>query len=223
MRLLVVEDEAKVASFIKKGLEAENYAVDVAADGEDGLHLGATEDYDLILLDILLPKLNGYEVLKGLRDRGLRTPVIMLTARTALDDRVRGLDLGADDYLVKPFAFEELVARIRALLRRRSATASPTLHVGPIVFDPVAHKVTVHGQALDLTAKEYSLLEYLLRNEGVVCTRAMIAQHVWDINFDTYTNLIDVFINHLRKKLQQHGCDRMIQTVRGVGYVLAAT
>ncbi|MBM4038054.1 MAG: response regulator transcription factor [Planctomycetes bacterium] len=223
MRLLVVEDEPKVASFIKKGLEAENYAVDVAADGEDGLHLGATEDYDLILLDILLPKLNGYEVLKGLRERGLRTPVIMLTARSALDDRVKGLDLGADDYLVKPFAFEELVARVRALLRRRSATASPILHVGPLVLDPVAHRVTAHGHALDLTAKEYALLEYLLRNEGVVCTRAMIAQHVWDINFDTYTNLIDVFINHLRKKLQPHGCERMIQTVRGVGYVLAAT
>ena len=223
MRLLVVEDEPKVASFIKKGLEAENYAVDVAPDGEEGLHLGASEDYDLILLDILLPKLNGYEVLKGLRDRGLRTPVIMLTARSALDDRVKGLDLGADDYLVKPFAFEELLARVRVLLRRRSASASPILKVGALVMDPVAHKATARGRALDLTAKEYALLEYLLRNEGVVCTRTMIAQHVWDINFDTYTNLIDVFINHLRKKLQAHGCDKMIQTVRGVGYVLTAS
>lgn len=223
MRLLVVEDEAKVASFLKKGLEAENYAVDVAPDGEEGLHLGATEDYDLILLDILLPKLNGYEVLRGLRDRGIRSPVIMLTARGALDDRVKGLDLGADDYLVKPFAFEELLARVRALLRRKSPSASPILHVGPIVFDPRSHKVTANGHLLDLTAKEYALLEYLMRNEGVVCTRAMIAQHVWDINFDTYTNLIEVFINHLRKKLQAHGCGEMIATVRGAGYVLSAS
>jgi len=223
MRLLVVEDEAKVASFVKKGLEAENYAVDVASDGEDGLHLGSTEDYDLILLDILLPKLNGYEVLRGLRDRNIRTPVIMLTARGSLDDRVKGLDLGADDYLVKPFAFEELLARVRALLRRRTASGSPTVRVGPLVLDPVAHKITAHGEPVDLTAKEYALLEYLMRNEGVVCTRAMIAQHVWDINFDTYTNLIDVFINHVRKELQAHGCDKMIQTLRGVGYVLAAS
>ncbi|HPD16842.1 MAG TPA: response regulator transcription factor [Planctomycetota bacterium] len=223
MRLLVVEDEAKVASFVKKGLEAESYAVDVAHDGEEGLHLARTEDYDLILLDILLPKLNGYEVLRGLRDAGIRTPVIMLTARGGLDDRVKGLDLGADDYLVKPFAFEELLARVRALLRRRTGGGDPTLRVGPLALDPVAHKVSAHGEPVDLTAKEYALLEYLMRNEGVVCTRAMIAQHVWDINFDTYTNLIDVFINHLRKKLQAHGCDTMVQTVRGVGYVLTAS
>ncbi len=223
MRLLVVEDEPKVASFIKKGLEAERYAVDLAEDGEDGLHLGATEDYDLILLDILLPKLNGYEVLRGLRDRGVRTPVLMLTARSALDDRVRGLDLGADDYLVKPFAFEELLARVRALLRRRAEGASPVLRVGPLVLDPGTRKATAHGRPLDLTGKEYALLEYLMRHEGVVCTRAMIAQHVWDISFDTYTNLIDVLINHLRKKLHAHGCDKMVQTVRGAGYALSAT
>jgi DNA-binding response OmpR family regulator len=222
MRLLVVEDEVKVASFLKRGLETENYAVDVAYDGEEGLHLATTQDYDLVLLDILLPKLNGYEVLDKLRARNIKAPVIMLTARGALDDRVKGLDLGADDYLVKPFAFEELLARVRALLRRRSAGASPILKVGPLVMDPVAHKVAASSKPVDLTPKEYALLEYLLRNEGVVCTRTMIAQHVWDINFDTYTNLIDVFINHIRKKLQPHGCDRMIQTVRGVGYVLKA-
>ena len=222
MRLLVVEDEVKVASFLKRGLEAENYAVDTAFDGEEGLHLATIHDYDLILLDILLPKLNGLEVLDKLRGRSIRTPVIMLTARGALGDRVRGLDLGADDYLVKPFAFEELLARIRALLRRRSTTGSPILRVGPLVMDPVGHKVTAHGREMEFTPKEYALLEYLMRNEGVVCTRAMIAQHVWDINFDTYTNLIDVFINHLRRKLQASGCDRMIQTVRGVGYVLKA-
>ena len=220
MRLLVVEDEPKVASFLKRGLEAENYAVDVAYDGEDGLYLATSHDYDLILLDILLPKLSGLDVLAKLRERGIGVPVIMLTARGALQDRVRGLDLGADDYLVKPFAFEELLARVRALLRRRSASASPILKVGPIELDPATRKVTVKGKEVDFTPKEFALLEYLMRNEGVVCTRAMIAQHVWDINFDTYTNLIEVFINHLRKKLQPHGCDGLIQTVRGVGYVL---
>ncbi len=222
MRLLVVEDEPKVASFLKRGLEAENYAVDVAYDGEDGLYLATSHDYDLILLDILLPKLSGLDVLAKLRERGIGVPVIMLTARGALQDRVRGLDLGADDYLVKPFAFEELLARVRALLRRRSASASPILKVGPIELDPATRKVTVKGKEVDFTPKEFALLEYLMRNEGVVCTRAMIAQHVWDINFDTYTNLIEVFINHLRKKLQPHGCDGLIQTVRGVGYVLKA-
>jgi len=222
MRLLIVEDEAKVASFIKRGLEAENYAVDAALDGKEGLHLATVHDYDLILLDILLPKLDGFGVLAKLRARNIRTPVIMLTARGELDDRVRGLDLGADDYLVKPFAFEELLARVRALLRRRSDTASPILRVGRLVMDPVAHSVTIDDQEVEFTPKEYSLLEYLMRNEGGVCTRAMIAQHVWDINFDTYTNLIDVFINHLRRKLQPHGCEKMIQTVRGVGYVLKA-
>ena len=222
MRLLVVEDEMKVASFLKRGLEAENYAVDVATDGEDGLHLATTQDYDLILLDILLPKLNGLEVLRKLRDRNIRTPVVMLTARGSLGDRVQGLDFGADDYLVKPFAFEELLARIRALLRRRTTGGSPIVRVGPILMDPVAHRVTVQDDEIDFTPKEYALLEYLMHHEGTVCTRQMIAQHVWDINFDTYTNLIDVFINHLRKKLQPFGCDRMIRTVRGVGYVLEA-
>jgi len=223
MRLLVVEDEVKVVSFLKKGLEAENYAVDTALDGEEGLYLATTQDYDLILLDILLPKLNGFEVLTKLRARNIRIPVIMLTARAALGDRVRGLDLGADDYLVKPFAFEELLARVRALLRRRTESASPILAVGPVVMDPVAHRVTVDGHEVEFTPKEYALLEFLLRNEGAVCTRAMIAQHVWDINFDTYTNLIDVFINHVRRKLQPYGCDKMIQTMRGVGYVLTTS
>jgi len=222
MRLLVVEDEMKVASFLKRGLEAENYAVDVATDGEDGLHLATTHEYDLIMLDILLPKLTGFEVLQKLRDRNIRTPVIMLTARSSLGDRVQGLDLGADDYLVKPFAFEELLARIRALLRRRATGGNPILRVGQVLMDPVAHEVRVSDEVVEFTPKEYALLEYLMHNEGTVCTRTMIAQHVWDINFDTYTNLIDVFINHLRKKLQPFGCDKMIQTVRGVGYVLQA-
>lgn len=222
MRLLVVEDEAQVASFLKRGLEAENYAVDVAYDGEFGLHLATSEDYDLILLDVLLPKQDGFNVLKQFRERGGRTPVIMLTARGGLGDRVQGLDLGADDYLVKPFAFEELLARIRALLRRRTTGGDPILRVGPLVMNPVTHTVMAHGEEVEFTPKEYALLEYLMHNEGTVLTRAMIAQHVWDINFDTYTNLIDVFINHLRKKLQPHGCDTMIQTVRGVGYVLRA-
>ena len=220
MRILVVEDEIRVASFLKRGLEAENYAVDIATDGEEARHLATTEDYDLILLDIMLPKLNGFEVLSHLRAREIATPVIVLTARGALGDRVRGLDLGADDYLVKPFAFEELLARARALLRRRAQRASPTLRAGPIVLDPLTRTVTADGKSVEFTPKEFALLEYLMQNEGTVLTRAMIAQHVWDITFDTYTNLIDVFINHLRKKLQPYGCGEMIHTVRGVGYVL---
>ena len=168
----------------------------------------------------MLPKFNGFEVLSHLRAREIATPVIVLTARGALGDRVRGLDLGADDYLVKPFAFEELLARARALLRRRSQRASPTLRAGPVVLDPLARTVTADGNSIEFTPKEFALLEYLMQNEGTVLTRAMIAQHVWDINFDTYTNLIDVFINHLRKKLQPYGCGEMIHTVRGVGYVL---
>lgn len=220
MRILVVEDELRVASFLKRGLESESYAVDVATDGEEGLHLATTEDYDLILLDIMLPKLNGFEVLSRLRAREVATPVLVLTARGALGDRVRGLDLGADDYLVKPFDFEELLARVRALLRRQSERPSPTLRVGPLLLDPLARTVTANAKAIDFTPKEFALLEYLMQHEGTVLTRAMIAQHVWDIHFDTYTNLIDVFINHLRKKLQPHGCDQLIQTVRGVGYVL---
>jgi DNA-binding response OmpR family regulator len=220
MRILVVEDELRVASFLKRGLEAESYAVDVATDGEEALHFATTQSYDLILLDVLLPKLNGFEVLSRLRSRKIDTPVIMLTARGELGDRVRGLDLGADDYLAKPFAFEELLARIRALLRRGTDQGSPVLRVGPVVLDPVTRTVTVEGEAVEFTQKEFALLEYLMRNEGTVVTRAMIAQRVWDISFDTYSNVIDVFVAHLRKKLQPFGCEGMIQTVRGVGYVL---
>ena len=222
MRILIVEDEPRVASFLKRGLEAEHYAIDVAPDGEQGLRLARTQDYDLVLLDIMLPKLDGFEVLRRMRARGIDTPVLVLTARGSLGDRVRGLDLGADDYLPKPFAFEELLARVRALVRRGSDRGSPTLAVGPIVLDPVTRTVTVQDSKVDFTPKEFALLEYLMRNEGAVLTRAMIAQNVWDLNFDTYTNVIDVFINHLRKKLQRHGCERLIQTVRGVGYVLKA-
>jgi DNA-binding response OmpR family regulator len=220
MRILVVEDEQRVASFVKRGLEAEHYAVDVAGDGEEGLFLATTQDYDLVLLDVMLPKLDGFEMLKRVREREIATPVIMLTARGELTDRVRGLDLGADDYLPKPFAFEELIARVRALIRRRSERASPVVRVGALVLDPVTRTVTARDRKVEFTPKEFALLEYLLRHEGTVLTRVMIAQHVWDINFDTYTNLIDVFVNHLRRKLQPHGCDSMIQTVRGVGYVL---
>lgn len=220
MRILVVEDELRVASFLKRGLEAEGYAVDIATDGQDAVRLGTVYDYDLILLDVMLPKMDGFGVLSKLRSREIATPVIMLTARGELGDRVRGLDLGADDYLAKPFAFEELLARVRALLRRGTDRGSPTVRVGPLVLDPVTRTVTVADSKLEFTPKEFTLLEYLMRNEGTVLTRAMIAEHCWDINFDTYTNLIDVFVNHLRKKLQPHGCAELIHTVRGVGYVL---
>jgi heavy metal response regulator len=223
MRILVVEDEMRLASFLKRGLEAEHYAVDVATDGEDGLHLATTEEYDLVLLDVMLPKVNGFEILQQMRTHEIATPVIVLTARGELGDRVRGLDLGADDYLTKPFAFEELIARVRALLRRGSDRASPFVRVGPILLDPVTRTVTVGNTKIEFTPKEFALLEYIMRNEGTVLTRAMIAQHVWDLNYDSYTNLIDVFVNHLRRKLEPHGCDSMIHTVRGVGYVLKNT
>ena len=223
MRILVVEDEARVASFLKRGLEAESFAVDVAGDGQDGLHLATVHEYDLILLDVMLPKLDGFEVLSKLRARENVTPVIMLTARGELSDRVRGLDLGADDYLAKPFAFAELLARVRALLRRGVDRATPTVSVGSLALDPMSRTVTAGDAKIEFTPKEFTLLEYLMRNEGTVLTRTMISEHCWDINFDTYTNLIDVFINHLRKKLQPHGLDGMIKTVRGVGYVLKNT
>ena len=222
VRVLVIEDYPPLRKSLAAGLSDAGFAVDAAPDGQEGLWFASGNDYDAIVLDFMLPKLDGLTILKRIRAAGCKSPVLVLTAKGAVEDRVGALDLGADDYLVKPFAFEELLARVRALLRRRSASASPILKVGPIELDPATRKVTVKGKEVDFTPKEFALLEYLMRNEGVVCTRAMIAQHVWDINFDTYTNLIEVFINHLRKKLQPHGCDGLIQTVRGVGYVLKA-
>ena len=222
MRLLVVEDENKVASFIKKGLEEEGYAVDLAADGEAGLAMALERVHDLIILDIRLPKMDGLQVLQVLRQDKITTPVLLLTVRATIEDKVLGLDAGADDYLTKPFAFQELVARVRALLRRRAETEPTTLRVGDLSLDPARRTVTRGGVKIDLTAREFSLLDYFMRNPGRVLTRTMIAEHVWDYSFDTSTNVIDVYVNYLRKKIDAEREPKLLHTVRGVGYVLQA-
>ncbi len=220
MRILVVEDEKKVASFIKKGLEEEYYAVDLAYEGEEGLYLAENNSYDIIVLDVMLPKKTGLEVVKELRDGGVATPVLMLTAKDSVSDRVNGLDSGCDDYLTKPFAFDELLARIRALLRRGTKEKSVQLKVADLVMDLPTHKVTRAGRDIELTSKEYSLLEYFVRNKGRILTRTNIAEHVWDYNFDSFTNVIDVYINYLRNKVDKDFKKKLIHTVRGVGYTL---
>jgi heavy metal response regulator len=222
VRLLVVEDENKVASFIKKGLEEEGYAVDLAADGEAGLAMALERVHDLIILDIRLPKMDGLQVLQTLRQDKITTPVLLLTVRATIEDKVLGLDAGADDYLTKPFAFQELVARVRALLRRRAETEPTTLRVGDLSLDPARRTVTRGGVKIDLTAREFSLLDYFMRNPGRVLTRTMIAEHVWDYSFDTSTNVIDVYVNYLRKKIDAEREPKLLHTVRGVGYVLRA-
>jgi heavy metal response regulator len=220
MRILIVEDEKKVAGFIKKGLEEETYAVDVAYDGEEGFHLAAMNQYDMIILDLMLPKVDGLEVLTRLRDKKVSTPILLLTAKDAVDDKVTGLNKGADDYLTKPFAFSELLARIRSLLRRGQVETQTELKVGDLTLDMVSHKVSRDGEEIELTGKEYSLLEYFMRKEGKVLTRTMIAEHVWDYNFDTFTNVIDVYVNHLRKKIDKKYPAKLLHTLRGVGYVM---
>jgi len=220
VRILIVEDEKKVAGFIKKGLEEETYAVDVAYDGEEGFHLADMNQYDMIILDLMLPKMDGLEVLTRLRDKKVSTPILLLTAKDAVDDKVTGLNKGADDYLTKPFAFSELLARIRSLLRRGQAETQTELKVGDLILDMVSHKVSREGEEIELTGKEYSLLEYFMRNEGKVLTRTMIAEHVWDYNFDTFTNVIDVYVNHLRKKIDKKYPAKLLHTLRGVGYVM---
>ncbi|MDC4223864.1 MAG: response regulator transcription factor [Candidatus Manganitrophus sp.] len=219
MRFLVVEDEEKVARFVRRALEEESYAVDVVGDGESAVDQIEVIAYDLIILDLTLPKKGGLEVLQWLRQKGQKVPVLILTARTGVGDRVKGLDLGADDYLVKPFAIEEFLARVRALLRRGGVTA-PLLQADDLTLDPVTHEVRRAGQKIDLTTKEYALLEYFLRNPNRVLTRSMISEHVWDIHFDTFTNVIDVYVNYLRNKVDRGFKRPLIQTVRGVGYVL---
>lgn len=220
MRALVVEDESGVATFIEGCLRESSIAVDVATDGQTALELGTANAYDIIVLDLMLPIRDGFSVVRGLRAEGVRTPVICLTARDAVDDRVRGLDSGADDYLVKPFSPSELLARIRALVRRTSAVATNPIRVGDMVIDVVARHVERAGRRIDLSAKEFALLEYLARNVGHVLTRYMILEKVWDMNQDPLTNVVDVQMTRLRKKMD-HGFDSpLIHTVRGVGFVL---
>lgn len=218
MRILVAEDDQPVASFLRKGLEAEHYAVDVAPDGEEARLMALASDYDLIILDLSLPRRDGLEVLKELRAQRRGFPVLVLTARGRVEDRVQALDLGADDYLTKPFSYAELAARVRALLRRGSGPAEVVLRVHDLEMDRVAHVVKRGGRKLELTPKEFALLEYLLRNAGRPVTRAMIMEHVWNFSFDTMTNVVDVYINYLRKKVDTGGSPKLIRTVRGVGY-----
>ena len=222
MRLLVVEDEKKVARFVKKGLEEEGYAVDVAPDGEEGLGMALDGVHDLIILDIHLPRMDGLGVLQELRKKKVATPVLLLTVRAAIEDKVLGLDAGADDYLTKPFAFQELLARVRALLRRRADAEAPVLQVGDLTLDPARRLASRGGEKIDLTSKEFALLAYFMRNPGRVLTRTMISEHVWDYDFDTMTNVIDVYVNYLRKKIDAGREPKLIHTVRGAGYVLKA-
>ena len=220
MHILVVEDEKKVASFIKRGLEAANYSVDVEHDGETGLSRLLKTDYDLVILDVMLPRVDGLSLMKEIRQRRIEVPVLLLTARVTVADRVMGLDLGADDYLTKPFAFEELLARVRALLRRGAAAVPAVLAIADLRLDPATREVTRSNQRIELTPKEYALLEFLLRRREQVLSRAVIAQHVWGVNYDTFTNVIDVYVNYLRNKIDDGFEPKLIHTVRGVGYVL---
>jgi len=223
VRILIVEDEPKVASFIRRALEEESYAVDVCSDGIQGRDLASEVDYDLIILDLMLPGLPGIDVLKAVRDAKVVTPILILTARSKVDQRVKGLDAGADDYLTKPFAIEELIARVRALLRRASGDTAGILQVDDLILNPISHEVTRDGQRIDLTSKEYALLEYMMRNTGRVLTRPMIAEHVWDLDFDTFTNVIDVYISYLRNKIDRGYARGLIHTIRGSGYTLKLT
>jgi len=221
MRILIVEDEEKIGSFVKRGLREEGFAADLAGDGQTGLDLALSEPYDLVLLDVMLPDMQGTELCRRFRTAGKSAPVIMLTARDAVDDKVAGLDSGADDYLTKPFAFEELLARIRVQLRRaHNKSEGHTLKVADLEIDLDNHEVHRGGQRIDLFQREYSLLEYLMYNSGRVLTRSMIAQHVWDMEYDSFSNVIDVHINRLRKKIDTDINVRLIKTVRGSGYMI---
>jgi heavy metal response regulator len=220
--ILIIEDEKKISALIRKGLEEENYSVDDAFDGEKGEQLALQKQYDLIILDIMLPKKDGIQVLSALRNAENETPVLMLTAKGTVEDRVKGLDTGADDYLVKPFAITELLARVRSLLRRKKGAerSATTLTIADLTLDLVARKVIRGGKVIDLTSKEFSLLEYFIRNKNKTLNRSTITEHIWNYNFDTGTNIIDVYINHLRTKIDGGFPDKLLHTIRGVGYVL---
>jgi len=223
MRILVVEDERKVAAFVRQGLVEEGHVVEVVADGEAALDaVAGGPSYDLVVLDVMLPKRDGLSVLKTLRARRMQAPVLLLTARDGVADKVAGLDAGADDYLAKPFAFEELLARVRALLRRGRGAAEPVLRLEDLSLDPATRLVVRGGRRISLTAREYALLEYFLRNTGRVLTRPMITQHVWGMDFDPESNIVDVYVGYLRRKIDADGEPRLLQTVRGAGYSLSA-
>ena len=220
MRILLAEDDAPVARFVRKGLEAEHYAVDVASDGEEAQFMIDEFDFDLAILDLNLPRVDGLEVLKHARARKASLPILILTARSAIEERVKGLDLGADDYLGKPFSFTELAARVRALLRRNHQPAEVKLRVADLEMDRVERRITRAGRNIELTPREFTFLEYLMRNAGRCVTRAMIIEHVWNFSFDTMTNVVDVYINYLRKKIDEGFAPKLIHTIRGAGYQL---
>jgi len=220
MRVLVAEDDKPVAMFLRKGLEAENYAVDLASDGKGALFMATEYEYDLVVLDLNLPETDGLEVLKGLRAKKPNLPVIVLTSRSKVEDRVKGLDVGADDYLTKPFAYSELSARVRALMRRGVRPLEATLRTGDLEINRVERTVRRADRRIELTPKEFALLEYLMLNSGHRVTRAMIIEHVWNLSFDTMTNVVDVYINYLRRKVDEGAPVRLIRTIRGVGYQL---
>ena len=223
MRLLLIEDDRKIASFILKGMKAEGYAVDHASDGQEGLHMAVTEPYDAAIIDVMLPKLDGLSVIEGIRKEKVNTPVIILSAKGSVDDRVKGLQVGGDDYLPKPFAFSELLARVQALIRRAGGLSEPTrLTVGDLTMNLLTREVTRGGRNIELQRLEFSLLEYLMRNAGRVVSKTMIMEHVWDYNFDPQTNVVESRICRLRDKIDRDFDRKLIQTVRGVGYALRA-
>ena len=221
MRILLVEDDVKIASFVEKGLRAAGYAVDHAIDGETGLHLALTEPYDVAIIDIMLPKLDGLSLVKQIREKKINTPVIILSAKDSVDDRVKGLQTGSDDYMTKPFAFSELFARVQALIRRAGGLSEPTqLVVGNLIMNLLSREVIREGRRIELQPIEFSLLEYLLRNSGRVVSKTMIMEHVWDYNFDPQTNVVEARISRLRDKVDRDFSRKLIHTIRGVGYVL---
>jgi len=222
MRILVVDDDERLCDIIKRGLEEDFYAVDCVYDGEEGEYYAEADSYNLIILDIMMPKVDGLQICRHLRAKNINTPVLMLTAKDAVEDRVKGLDAGADDYLVKPFAFAELLARVRALLRREGPSKSPVIEVGELVMNTVTREVSWKGEPVVLTTKEYVILEYLMRRPNAVVTRTMIEEHAWDDAFDSLSNLVDVYIRRLRQKIDPEQGKNIIQTIRGAGYRLKA-
>jgi two-component system OmpR family response regulator len=220
MRILVVEDELKMARAIKRGLEGEGYSVDVTANGDDAVFWATENEYDTIVLDVMLPGRDGFAVCRALREKGRWAPVLMLTARGTVADRVSGLDAGADDYLVKPFAFVELLARVRALIRRGATPRPAVLKAGDVMLDPASHTVTRQGSAVELSPREFALLEFLMRRAGEVVTRTQILEHVWDYDYDGVSNVVDVYVGYLRRKLEKPFSSTFIRSVRGVGYTV---
>jgi len=220
VRILVVEDNVKMAESIRRGLKERGYVVDLSHDGEDGMHLATTEPYDLVILDLMLPKYDGVQILKRMREKELSTPVIFLTAKDAVDDRIKGLDAGADDYIVKPFSYGELMARVRAHLRRSHADTANVLKIGDLTLDLEKHEASRSGRTSTLSSKEFVLLRYFMQNVDKVLTRTAIGEHVWDMNFTGLSNVVDVYVNYVRNKVDRGFAKKLIHTIRGVGYVM---